>query len=172
MSEVGGVAWIALGSNLDRPLFQLRRAARQLTSLGTLLACSSLYRTTPVGGPPGQPEFLNGVVSLRLRPSLQQPEALLEVLHEIEKRQGRDRRIRWAPRSLDLDLLSLDDLVVDGPILWLPHPRMMERAFVLAPLCEISSNWYHPINHQSACAALAELSTEGVRRTSLPWYPS
>jgi 2-amino-4-hydroxy-6-hydroxymethyldihydropteridine diphosphokinase len=172
VSEARGVALVALGSNLQQPLFQLRRAARRLSSLGTLLACSSLYRTTSVGGPPGQPDYFNAVVALRPRQGLLQPECLLVALHEIEKSHGRVRRIRWAPRPLDLDLLSLDDLVVEGPTLWLPHPRMMQRAFVLAPLCEIAGSWCHPVTKQSACEALVELSLEGVRRTSLLWQPS
>lgn len=161
-------AFIALGGNLNDPLEQLRGAARALASLGDITARSSLYKTAPVGGPPGQAPYFNAVVSLK--PNLyQDPEALLEALLALEKRQGRVRRERWGPRTLDLDLLILGAHVVQSPKLTLPHPRMLERAFVLEPLCEIAPNLRHPVTGKIICSALARLDRSGVCKTSSPW---
>ena len=165
-------ALIALGSNLDDPLRQLRNARRELGELGRLTASSSIYRTAPVGGPEGQPEYLNAVVVLEPRPGLDEPLELLRALHEIEHRHGRLRRLRWEARILDLDLLALGDQVRTGPDLTLPHPRMMERAFVLAPLCEALPDWRHPLGGKGACEALEELPKAGVERTELRWSAS
>ncbi|MEJ2359771.1 MAG: 2-amino-4-hydroxy-6-hydroxymethyldihydropteridine diphosphokinase [Deinococcales bacterium] len=134
-------ALVALGSNLDDPLDQLRRAARALQELAVTAQFSPLFRTTPVGGPAGQPDFLNGVALLEPLPPWSQPDALLEALLAIERRQGRLRRERWGPRTLDLDLLALGTRQLETPRLTLPHPRMMNRAFVLAPLCELLPEW-------------------------------
>lgn len=164
-------ALVALGSNLDDPLEQLRRAARALQELSATALFSSLFRTAPVGGPPGQPDYLNGVALLEPRPRWSQPDALLEALLAIEGRQGRRRRERWGPRTLDLDLLALDAHSLQTPRLTLPHPRMMDRAFVLAPLCELLPGWRHPLTGEGACAALARVGASGVERTRLAWSP-
>ena len=166
-----GSALVAVGSNLGVPLDQLRRAALALEALTLGSRWSSLYRTLPVGGPAGQPDYLNGVALLRLKPSWREPQALLERLLTIERQQGRERRVRWGPRTLDLDLLALGERVVTSPRLTLPHPRMMERAFVLAPLCELLPEWRHPESGERGCAALERLDAAGVRRTELPWRP-
>ena len=160
-----------MGSNLGEPLAQLRWARRRLESLGEVAASSSLWRTTPVGGPEGQSDYLNAVVALR--PETPEPETLLEQLLGLEAQAGRERRERWAARTLDLDLLTFGEEVRTGEYLTLPHPRMMERAFVLAPLCEVirklSLTWKHPVIGTGACEALANLSEEGVTRTDLTW---
>lgn len=164
-------AWIALGSNLGGPLEQLRRAERALAGLGSVIARSGLYRTAPVGGPDGQPPFLNAVLALHPA-GAPAPEALLGALQAIERRHGRERRVRWGPRTLDLDLLAYGSLTLDRPGLRLPHPRMMERAFVLVPLCEADPSWRHPVSGEGACAALARLPADavaGVRRTRWSW---
>ena len=160
-------AYIALGSNLADPLTQLRRARQGLAALGELGACSSLYRTVPVGGPPGQDDYLNAVVALN--PVMNDPEMLLQELLRLEAAQGRTRSVRWDARALDLDLLAWGDRVVGSPALTLPHPRMMVRAFVLAPLCEVAPGWHHPRSGQSACTALSALPREGIERTTLSW---
>jgi 2-amino-4-hydroxy-6-hydroxymethyldihydropteridine diphosphokinase len=162
---------VALGSNLEDPLEQLRRAVRGLAELAVSVRLSSLYRTAPVGGPAGQPAFLNGVALLEPTPAWSRPEALLEALLAIERRQGRLRRERWGPRTLDLDLLAQGAERRQTPRLTLPHPRMMERAFVLAPLCELCPDWRHPHSGETACTALARLETSGVERTRLVWGP-
>ena len=130
-------AYIGIGSNLEHPETQLRRAFRALVELpaSRCVACSPLYRSEAVGGPPDQPEYLNAVVAVD---TTLQPEALLTALQAIEATQGRVRTVRWGPRTLDLDLLLYDDLVLDGPRLTLPHPRLHQRAFVVYPLYDIA----------------------------------
>ncbi|WP_423821011.1 2-amino-4-hydroxy-6-hydroxymethyldihydropteridine diphosphokinase [Salinisphaera sp. SPP-AMP-43] len=131
------VAWIGLGSNLDAPAAQLRRAFAELAADHNLqvLARSSLYRSVPVGGPPDQPLFCNAAAALATGLS---PLALLDRLQAIEAAHGRVRDVRWGPRTLDLDILAIDALVMDCPRLTLPHPRAHERGFVLVPLAEIA----------------------------------
>jgi 2-amino-4-hydroxy-6-hydroxymethyldihydropteridine diphosphokinase len=160
-------ALIALGGNLGDPHARLRQAARDLEALGRVLGRSSLYRTAPIGGPPNQPDYLNAV--LLLGPETDDPHALLAALLEVEARHGRARRERWAARTLDLDLLAWDDRLLGTPALTLPHPRLLERPFVLAPLCEVAPDWRHPVTGQSACAALEHLDASGVTRTALQW---
>ena len=130
------LAFIALGANLDDPLGQLRAALDTLAALpgSRLLRASSFYRTAPVGAP-GQPDYLNAVAALE---TTLPPEALLTALLAIEHDFGRQRAYRNAPRTLDLDLLLYDDLVIDRPQLQIPHPRLHLRAFVVVPLAEIA----------------------------------
>ena len=129
-------AFVALGSNLDDPRKHVLQAMDELSKLpGTqVLRRSSLYRTAPVGEP-DQPDFINAVVQLD---TALDPLELLDGLLAIERRHGRVRSRRNAPRTLDLDLLLYDDRTFDTPGLQLPHPRMHERAFVLLPLTEIA----------------------------------
>lgn len=162
-------ALVALGSNLADPLAQLREAAVGLGALGTVTARSSLYRTAPVGGPPGQPDYLNAVVALRPYRKFCDPQRFLAALLALEQRQGRQRRVRWEARSLDLDLLAFGDSVMTAADLTLPHPRMFERAFVLVPLAEIAPAWRHPLTGQRAVEALGGLDRSGVARTELGW---
>lgn len=162
-----GPAYIALGSNLADPLAQLQRARLGLGALGELVGCSSLYRTIPVGGPPGQGNYLNAVVALS--PVTNDPDVLLQELLRLEAAQGRTRSVRWDARTLDLDLLAWGDRVVGSPTLTLPHPRMLERAFVLVPLCEVAPGWHHPLSGQDACTALEALPRDGIERTTLTW---
>ena len=131
------VAWLSLGSNLERPARQVEAgiAALRTTSDIDVLAVSSLYRTTPVGGPPDQPMFCNAAAAINTR---LMPYALLAALQAIEAGQGRVRDVRWGPRTLDLDIIALDTRYSADPRLTLPHPRAAERAFVLVPLAEIA----------------------------------
>jgi len=101
--------------------------------LGTVVARSSPWETAPVGGPP-QGEYLNAAVLLH---TVLGPRPLLDGCLEIERAAGRVRRERWGPRVLDLDLLLYGDAVIEAPGLRVPHPRMHERRFVLAPLAEV-----------------------------------
>jgi 2-amino-4-hydroxy-6-hydroxymethyldihydropteridine diphosphokinase len=134
------VAYIGFGANLPgpagRPEATLAAAAERLAQLGRVIARSSLYSTAPVGLA-GQPRFLNAVVALETGLA---PRALLEALLKIERDLGRDRAAGVAngPRTLDLDILLYGDLVLREDGLEIPHPRMAERAFVLAPLSEIA----------------------------------
>jgi 2-amino-4-hydroxy-6-hydroxymethyldihydropteridine diphosphokinase len=129
-------AYVALGSNLGNPVQTIEDAMDAMAALrGSLLkAMSSLYRTAPVGLK-HQPDFINAVVALDTRLS---PRDLLAELFALEARFGRERSVKNAPRTLDLDLLLHGETVQDDPELILPHPRMHERAFVLAPLAEIA----------------------------------
>ena len=129
-------AFIGLGSNLDRPEVQVRRGLSALSELpdAQLVAASSLYRSAPIGHTE-QPDFVNAVAQLATALS---PQSLLAALLAIEQRHGRTRSFPNAARTLDLDLLLYDADTLAVPGLTLPHPRMHERAFVLAPLVEIA----------------------------------
>ena len=129
-------AFIGLGANLGDREGNVRRAFAALAELpGTrLLAASSLYRSAPVGVS-AQPDFVNAVAEITTALGAR---ALLEALLAAERRSGRRREFPGAPRTLDLDLLLYGDRVIDEPGLIVPHPRMHERAFVLAPLAEIA----------------------------------
>lgn len=129
-------AYVALGSNLDDPVAQVRAGAQALGKLpGTqLVRCSALYRTAPVGVTE-QPDFINAVCALDTDLP---PAALMQALLDIERAHGRLRDIQGGPRTLDLDLLLYGDRVCHEPGLTLPHPRLHERAFVLYPLSEIA----------------------------------
>ncbi|MDN5835894.1 MAG: 2-amino-4-hydroxy-6-hydroxymethyldihydropteridine diphosphokinase [Nitrosospira sp.] len=135
-------AFIALGSNLDDPAFQVLRAFDELARLPSsrLLTHSSLYRSAPVGRL-DQPDFINAVAQVETALA---PHDLLTVLLEIEHRHGRMRAYPNAPRTLDLDMLIYDDLQCDERCLVLPHPRMHQRAFVLQPLLEIAPDCHIP----------------------------
>lgn len=128
-------AYIGIGANLDDAATQVRTAIAALAALPAshLVRSSSLYRTAPIGHA-AQPDFINAVALVETTLA---PRALLAALRAIEERRGRVRTFKNAPRTLDLDLLLYDDRVIDEPELSVPHPRMHERAFVLAPLVEI-----------------------------------
>ena len=110
---------------------QLREAVE---SLPGVVRVSPVYETEPVGGPP-QPDYLNLVVELETDLT---PRALLGLCHRLESAAGRVPGERWGPRPLDVDILLVDDVVVDEPDLTIPHPRMRERRFVMAPLADIA----------------------------------
>ena len=129
-------AYVGLGANLGADLLAtLSQAATALAELpGTrLVALSSAWRSAPVDA--GGPDFLNAVAALD---TTLEPLQLLDALQAIEHTHGRERPYRNAPRTLDLDLLLVDDVQLDTPRLTLPHPRLHERAFVLHPLLEIA----------------------------------
>lgn len=124
---------IALGSNQGGRVDRLRQAVAELEGLGTIEAISGLYETEPVGGPAQDP-FLNAVVLLDTDLA---PAKLLATLQQIETANDRVRTVRWGPRTLDLDIVAVDDQVIDTPDLQVPHPRAAERLFVLQPLCDV-----------------------------------
>ena len=134
--EVSQRCFIALGANLGDPVVTVKAAILALRGLPQteFIAASSLYHTAPVGLK-HQPDFINAVVELV---AVASATALMESLFSIEGRFGRLRSVKNAPRTLDLDLLLYGDLRSDDPQLTLPHPRLHERAFVLAPLAEIA----------------------------------
>lgn len=152
---------IALGSNLGDSLKTLNAALKLLTNTPsiTLQAVSSWYQTAPVGPP--QPDYLNGCALLKVELN---PVELLEILLEIEAKFGRVRKEKNGPRTLDLDLLLFDDLILESPKLQIPHPRMSERAFVLVPLAEIAPNWVEPVSGKAIAQLVQTIDCSGVRR--------
>lgn len=180
--RVSGDALVALGANLGEPARQLARAARLLEEVGELTGKSALYESQPVGGPPGQGAYVNAVVSLLPRAELREPHRLLLALQAIERGMGREpagERIRWGPRLIDLDLLDYGGELISAPAhhsggvelpaLQLPHPRLTERAFVLAPLADVAPGWRHPVRRLSAEQLLARVDQAGLRRLNTPW---
>ncbi len=129
-------AYIGLGSNLEQPEDKVRAGIAALGRLPQtrLAAASSLYRSAPLGLVE-QPDFINAAAKIETELA---PRPLLAALLDIEARFGRKRSVANAARTLDLDLLLYDDAIIDAPGLAVPHPRMHERAFVLAPLVEIA----------------------------------
>jgi len=124
---------VALGSNLGARAAHLRGAVRELRRAGGIVAVSPLYETVPIGGP-AQDRYLNAVVLLESNLS---PAGLLALLQEIEATHGRVRGVRWGPRTLDLDIVAMDEGPVDVPELQIPHPRAAERRFVIDPLSDV-----------------------------------
>ena len=125
-------AFLGVGSNLGDRWAHLRSA---VAGVPDVVAVSPVYETDPVGGPPGQPPYLNLVVELATERS---PRELLELARRLEETAGRVRAERHGPRTLDVDVLLVGDLVVAEPDLVVPHPRMYERRFVLAPLADLA----------------------------------
>ena len=132
-------AYVALGANLGDPVATVRMAIAALREIAgaKLIAASSLYRTAPVGLR-DQPDFINAVAALEVDGAVLPAPTFLARLFDIEAAFGRVRSIKNAPRTLDLDLLLFGEEHYDTPGLTLPHPRLTERAFVLAPLVEIA----------------------------------
>lgn len=155
-------AYVALGANLGDPPAQLEQALTRMSQLpGTrLLARSRLYRSAPLG-PAGQSDYCNAVAALDTALA---PEALLDALQGIEAEAGRARGEHWGARTLDLDLLMLDDLACATPRLTLPHPQLAHRRFVLQPLAEIAPDLELP-GHGPITQRLAALPPWEVQ----PW---
>jgi 2-amino-4-hydroxy-6-hydroxymethyldihydropteridine diphosphokinase len=126
--------FIGLGSNLGDRRRYLREA---VDSLPGVVATSPVYETDPEGGPPGQGAYLNCVVELNLADDVS-PRQLLGICHRLESAAHRVRTKRWGPRTLDVDILLMGDLVVDEPDLGIPHRLMRERKFVLQPLQDLA----------------------------------
>ncbi len=153
-------AYVGLGSNLGDRSAHLLLGLSALSRLPDthLLRLSPVYETEPVGPP--QPPYLNLVAELETGLP---PRALLGEMLAIEKALGRERRERWGPRTLDLDLLLYGDLVLKEEDLTVPHPRLHQRAFVLVPLLDLLPEGRHPLLDQSFRELLASLDTSGVR---------
>ena len=152
-------AVIALGANLGDRRAVLADAVRDIAGLGSVIAVSAVYETDPVGGPE-QPSYLNAVLLLETDLA---PHALLAALQGIEAAHGRTREVRWGARTLDLDIIDLDGLMLAEPDLELPHPRAHERAFVLVPWLDVDAEAVVP-GVGPAARLLDELGTDGVHR--------
>ena len=154
-------AVLSLGSNLGDSESILSSAAEALNEVGEVIALSNFFLNRPVGGPP-QPDYLNAVLIIETQ---LEPEELLTVCQAIERVFGRTRdsdEVRWGPRTLDIDLITCDQLIRESEILTLPHPRMHERAFVLLPLAEIDPD-YLLTTGQTVVECLSEM---GLRTPS------
>lgn len=161
---------VGLGANLPHPRFgaprnTLEAAVTALERRGLqVLARSSWYDSPP--WPPSlghQPWYVNGIISVATSAA---PDRLLRLLHEVEWAFGRVRAGRWTPRCLDLDLIAYDDRITQGTgrhgSAVLPHPRVAERAFVLAPLSEIAPDWRHPATGATVGEMLRAVDRSGV----------
>jgi 2-amino-4-hydroxy-6-hydroxymethyldihydropteridine diphosphokinase len=148
------IANIGIGSNIGDAAANVLRAIEELKQIGTILSQSSLYRTKP-WGVKEQDDFCNAVVQVKTNLD---PQALLTSVQQIEKAMGRTETYRWGPRIIDLDILTVDKETVREENLQIPHPHMLERAFVLIPLAEIDPSYK---------AALNKLSTEQLAEVEL-----
>jgi 2-amino-4-hydroxy-6-hydroxymethyldihydropteridine diphosphokinase len=154
---------VALGSNLDGPWGNPRATVeRALAALDDgpvrLVRASRLLVSAPFGRR-NQPPFVNAVAIVATHLP---PEALLRRLHDIERRAGRRRAVRWGPRTLDLDLVDYHGLQRRGPVPpVLPHPGIAARVFVVKPIAEIAPRWRHPLLHRSAASLLRRLDPAG-----------
>ncbi|HFC04245.1 MAG TPA: 2-amino-4-hydroxy-6-hydroxymethyldihydropteridine diphosphokinase [Rhizobiales bacterium] len=157
---------VALGANVPGPWGTPRQTLeRALTELGKspckLVKASTLITTKPFGVT-DQPDFINAVAEITTELA---PEALMAHLHDIELSADRRRSVRWGPRTLDLDLLDYNGLVLKGQgeftghqlPLMLPHPGIAERSFVLEPIAEIAPEWKHPVKQSTAAQMLQQL---------------
>lgn len=155
-------AFVALGANMPfegvvGPALLARAVAAMQTAGLVPRALSGVWETEAWPQGSGQPDYYNAVAELDAAGMT--PQQLYAVLSQIERNFGRERREKWAPRTLDLDIVAMSDLAGTFDELELPHRRMHERAFVLAPLAEIAPDWRHPVLKMSASELLAALPT-------------
>lgn len=161
----GTTAYLALGANIGNPRESMRAVLALLGESGAcdVTAVSSLYFTKPVGIT-DQPDFLNAVIAIRTTFS---PVELLDLCRSVENKLGRQRTIKWGPRVIDIDILLYGDAAVSEESLTIPHPDMMDRAFVLVPLAEIAPDVPLP-GGVNARDAAAKLDQSGVRLIESP----
>lgn len=162
------IAYLGLGSNLGNRLAFLRGGRDGLCRRAgiVLTRASAVYETPAVGGPVDSPPFFNAV--LEIETSLE-PRELLAACLAVENDFGRTRPTTWAPRTLDIDLLLYGEAVITESALHIPHPRLHERAFVLAPLYELAPDLRHPVLRKTIRALVAELATAMPAPLRLIW---
>lgn len=184
MTEFVSNVLIALGSNLPQPegdpTANLKRALKEMAIEGLVIRSVSRFFETPCFPAGAGPDYINAVVLVRTN---KQPGEVLETLHMVESRMGRTRDTRWGMRTLDLDLVAMDDAVLPDlqtaqawmdlaseeqtlrapDQLILPHPRLADRAFVLVPLVDVLPDWRHPVTGLSASQMLDALPDDDTR---------
>lgn len=148
-------AYLSLGSNLGDKEGYLNQAVKALSEDKRIknLQVSGYITTKPYGGVE-QDDFLNGAIKLE---TLYTPEELLHLMQKLELAAGRERKVHWGPRTLDLDMIFYDKLILETEDLVLPHPDMENRTFVLKPVCELNKNFRHPILQKTMEQLLREL---------------
>ncbi|MBT3510558.1 MAG: 2-amino-4-hydroxy-6-hydroxymethyldihydropteridine diphosphokinase [Nitrospina sp.] len=148
-------AFIGIGSNLGTPAGNCEKAIDLLNAALEIEVVhrSSLYESEPVGEIK-QNWFVNTAVAIKTSLA---PDELLNTVLKIEKNMGRERREKWGPRIIDLDLLAYESSVINSVTLTLPHPEMLKRRFVLLPLCEFAGDYMHPVENKSIHALLKML---------------
>lgn len=155
--------YLSLGSNLGDRQNYLRLALEELKKIGTIEAVSSVYATEPVDYRE-QPWFLN--IAIKMTTTKSAPELLADI-HKIEGRLGRERSVLFGPRTIDIDILLYDTVVLNTEALTLPHPRLTERRFVLTPMAEIAPDVVHPVLKKNMTLLLTELTeVRGVEKQS------
>ena len=159
---------LALGSNLGERLDILQGGVDAVAGIPEVqvMTVSPVYETVPVGGPP-QPDYLNAVLLAR---TTLPTRTLLDRLHEVEAAFDRVREVRWGPRTLDIDIITVEGERSDDPVLTLPHPRAHERSFVLAPWHDADPDAELP-GHGGVAALLASVGTDGIRRSAARLRP-
>lgn len=162
---MSGNVYIGIGSNLGDREANLFAAVDALRRMDTLAVrrCSSVYESAPVG--PAQPRFLNAVVEVDCGLL---PVRLLACLKQIEVDLGRQRRKRWGPREIDLDILLWEGEVIAEPSLQVPHLELHKRRFALEPLCELAPDARHPVTGERMCDLLRKLAPQDVVKLELP----
>jgi 2-amino-4-hydroxy-6-hydroxymethyldihydropteridine diphosphokinase len=160
-------AYLGLGSNLGERLAILQQAVDRLAREPGIrvVASSRVWETDPVGGPP-QPDYLNAVI--RIDTDLT-PFELLDACQRVERSLGREREVRWGPRTIDIDLLLFGDQRLDVPHLTVPHPRMTSRAFVMLPLLELDPDARMPDGTRLVDVRLGPDATGGARPFAPPF---
>lgn len=154
------LAYLSLGSNVGDRVAHLRDAIARLESIGRVVSVSSFYETEPVEVT-DQPWFLNCAVGLETALTAEQ---LMARLLQIEQERGRRRVQKKGPRTIDIDILLFDDLILDSPDVTIPHPAMQERRFVLEPLAEIATEARHPGMKKTIREMLEELPAGAIVR--------
>ena len=155
-------AYLLTGGNEGDRFFHMQEARTNIELIcGQLLQVSSLYETAP-WGKTDQPDFLNQIILIDTKLS---PDELLHGILSIEEKGGRKRTVKNAPRTIDIDILFYDELILEKPGLSIPHPRIAERRFVLEPLNEISPGFIHPVIGKTIHQLLLECMDElGVKK--------
>lgn len=152
--------YLALGSNLDNRLANLKQAVAALPPQMEVRAKSHVYETPPWGYE-DQPKFLNQVIKAT---TYLEPELLLKHIKRLEVMLGRKASFQYGPRLIDIDILFYDDLILDTPSLVIPHPRLHERGFVLLPLTDIAPDLMHPVEKKSVRELLAFCNVSDITK--------